>query len=264
MSVALPGGQGLQRPGGQARVPGQQHPGGQQRVPAEQGHEPGRAGRHHRPRGVLGVEDAQRAEVLDAAVEHRGQGRVGGAHLRARGGATCAAAWPGWPARSSCRAGSAASSARRRLTGTASMLTVRSPWPGMVSRQVSDPSVTDRIAVAVDDQLLVAVAAAAGDHQRSSPPRARWPPPRLGPPLDLEQVGEVGVGGQLQGAPDGAGRGVAQGDVLAHAVADVAAAHHQQRAVGPARPRRHAAQERWPRTARRARPTAAGAPCRPP
>ena len=80
--VPLPACQRLQRADGQPGIPGQQHPRGQQRVPAEQGHEPWRARRHHRPSRVLGIEDAQRPQILHAAVQHRGEVPVGRAHLR--------------------------------------------------------------------------------------------------------------------------------------------------------------------------------------
>ena len=43
---------------------------GQQRVPAEQRHEPGRAGRDHGPADVRRIEDPQRAEIVDAALQH--------------------------------------------------------------------------------------------------------------------------------------------------------------------------------------------------
>jgi hypothetical protein len=45
-----------------------------QRVAAEQRHEPRRAGGDHGPLGVVGVEDAQRAEVLGAAGDDLAQG----------------------------------------------------------------------------------------------------------------------------------------------------------------------------------------------
>ena len=80
--AALPGGQRPQRTQGQARIPRQQHPRRQQRVPAEQRHEPRRARGDHRPARMLGVEDAQRAEILDAAAEHLGEVAIGRAHLR--------------------------------------------------------------------------------------------------------------------------------------------------------------------------------------
>ena len=102
--VALEAGQGLQRAraarSGRAAAPSTT-------VSSES--RPNRVMNHGAPAattgrvGVLGVEDAQRAEVLDAAAEHRGQARVGRCatcgprrrHLRSRLAGTARST--GWP-----------------------------------------------------------------------------------------------------------------------------------------------------------------------
>ena len=79
--VALEPGQGLEHAERQIGGDEQCHPGGDQRVPAEHGHEPRCAGRHHHPLGEIGVEDAQRTEILRAAVDDLLQTGVVRLHL---------------------------------------------------------------------------------------------------------------------------------------------------------------------------------------
>ena len=57
-------GQGLERAQRQVGVDHHRHPRREQRVSPEQRHEPRRPGRHHRPVGVVGVEDPERGEVF--------------------------------------------------------------------------------------------------------------------------------------------------------------------------------------------------------
>ncbi len=80
--LALEPGQRLEHAAGQVGRDEKGHPGGDQRVAAEDGHEPRRPGRHHHSLGEVGVEDAQGAEILGAAVDDLLQPRVIGLDLR--------------------------------------------------------------------------------------------------------------------------------------------------------------------------------------
>ena len=132
--AALPGSQRSQRAERETRIPGQQHPRGQQRVAAEQRHEPRRARRRRpasadaRDRRCAARQGPRRCGRAPAARLRSGVRTCGPRcrHLRIRlAGSVRSTAWPrGWR---SCIATPSS-------TGTASMVTVRSAWPGTDSR----------------------------------------------------------------------------------------------------------------------------------
>ena len=207
--------------------------------------------------------DAQRAEVLHAAAEHLGQVAVRGPHLRT---ALPPLAQPLGRLRPVHRLSARmpqlhghAVVDRDRLDGHSPLGVPRHGHPPGQLAVVADR----RIVVAGDLQFLPSLPAAAGDDQARLGDRGARRRSRLGPALDLEQVGEVGLGDQRHGESLRLGRGIAQGDVLAHAVADVSAAHrHTAWCCRPGRPAAASGRETWRRTARLAAPTAAAARCR--
>jgi hypothetical protein len=243
--AALALGQGLQSARGQAVVPGQQHPGGEQRVAPEQGHKPGGARGHHGPVRVCGVEDAQRPDVFDAAAQRRGQVRVGRGYP---GGVVSPLPEPA--GRHGMLHRLAARVMRPHRNPVVDRHRFHAYQPLAARRDHRTPGHGARagrgIAVTVDQQPMAAFAAASFEGQRRAGggdlDRGGW---LRQPGLDLEQVGEVGIGGERDRRSRRQPRGVADGDVLAHAVADVAAPDEQHGGVGGgAGRRRQAAEER--------------------
>jgi hypothetical protein len=229
--VALAVGQGLQRARGQAVVPGQQHPGGEQRVAPEQGHEPGSPGGHHGPVRVSGVEDAQRPDVLDAAVQHRGQVWVG------RGDPGGGAPPVPEPAgRHGVLHRLAARVVQPHRDPVADWHHFHGGQPFAPRRDHGTPGQgpwSNRgIAVTADQEPVAALLPASVEDQRrvrsDRPDRVGW---LCEPGLDLEQVGEVSVRRKRDRHGRRQPRRVVDGDVLAQAVADVAVPDDQHGGV---------------------------------
>ncbi len=248
--LALEAGQGPQRAQRQGHVQRQQHPRGDQGVAAEQGHEPGRTSGDDLVLGPLPAaapEDPQRAHVLGAGRERFGEPLVRGQQPGA------AAAPVGQPP-----------GRRRALDGLAlgvvhgrglAVQGRRDQQGGRPASPVRDhhlpgqqPGRGRRAARARDRH-----AAHAGTAPAAQPEGALLGAllhvvlviVRAGAALlDLEQVGEIAVHGHRQARRGRLPAEVAQRDVVAHAVPDVAPADHQQGAVGPPDPRRSAGQER--------------------
>jgi hypothetical protein len=241
-----------QRAQGQAPVDRQGHVGGEQRVPAEQRHEPRRPGGDDGQRGVVRVVDAQRADVLLAAPQHPLQPLV---PRRGERGAPLPAPSP---------------QRRRRLAhrpvqreGGLHDLAVDHRVDQQGRRPLPARRHDDVVADAAD-----AVVRAGGaerppgrlDHRapaRAAPVLLQDQPfvvdlcvplaARLHAPLlDLEEVGEVGLDLDRHGARRRLARGVADDQVLAHAVADPPVALDQEVGVGPPGAARQPADERRP------------------
>ena len=193
---------------------------------------------------MLGVEDAQRAQILDGALQYCREVPVGGAHLRG--------ALPPFPQPARGNGvfdGLAARVAQRHRdpAGDRHHFYACRPLAAGGDRHIplKDAAGDRGAAIAADEQpALRFTPAAAQPQRRVFGARAGGGPRRYPAVLDLEQVGEVGVGGERHDARGRQQRDVLEGDVLAHAVADVTAPHHQQRAVREPWRRRHLAQER--------------------
>ena len=78
--VTLEPGEGLQHAERQVGIDDEREPRGDQRVAPEERHEPRCARGHHRALGVVGIEDAQRTEVLGAAPDDELERREVGFH----------------------------------------------------------------------------------------------------------------------------------------------------------------------------------------
>ena len=124
--------------------------------------------------GMLGVEDAQRAEVLDAAAQHRRKVRLRRSAPAGRRAATRAAAGgDGVLDRLAARVVQLQRDHRRRQA-TASMLTVHSPRAGTVARHDRVPLAASGLAVTLDEQRAVTLVPPGSGRSASRPRRPRW------------------------------------------------------------------------------------------
>ena len=262
---ALEPGQGLEHAAGQVGIDQQGHPGGEQGVAPEHGHEPRRTGRHHHPLGKVGIEDPQRAEVLGAAGDHLLQPRVVGldlGHLAAPLGQALARASPGRPV------GRTGTWGRRRPVDDRADLDAGRPLApgghddleggqvGGGGRVLVEPDLHPpghpAPAVGVRDHGPLDRQAAAGPTRVGRPCPVRRPrirtasrgspmvdsspvagPSPTRPSLTANRSAKSASDEHLDGAEGGLVGEVAEGEVLAHALAHVAGPEHHQGGVGP-------------------------------
>lgn len=230
---ALEAGERAQRAQRQSGVQQQRHPRGEQRVAPEHRHEPRRPGRDGDPVGMLGVEDAQRAQVLLGALQERGQAAVAGVHHRV-----------GQPPLTQALGGDGALHrlvapvARGQLLPVQGRLHLQAAGPLPPGRH-DDVHGQGRVGVRrppVGVHPCATHVAEPGPLEPESGGAGVQPvlPTGLDPALlDLEEVREVGADSQRDRARDGLGREVPQHHVLPHAIAHVAVPQHQERAVRP-------------------------------
>ena len=223
-ALTLVVGEGLQAcPTPVRRAAGSGHPRADQRVTAEQRHEPRRTGRDDGAFGMVRVEDAQRAEILDAAAQRLGEIGVAGLHGRAV---------PPPRAQPARRLGQP-----HRLFGRVpdgqhfsvdDRRDLEPELPAATGRNGGSPPQHRAVHLALGAGFDVDADRTAADAHAGRPGPVQAGRVRRGVPLlDLEQIGQVSLHRQLDQAAARLVGVVAHRHVLAHAVTDVPGARDQ-------------------------------------